>query len=119
MVPKVLEYHEINFSADSVAHNRSLKLFDELVKRLMAGWNLLSLCKVAASQITGDGYQASNEHSLGFGMAENRDGVEVEIRWMGRGDYVFKTVTSNPEYIAVEGRGELLVFPDRAHVCTG
>ena len=68
--------------------------------------------------VGGDGYQASNEHRLEFGLAENRDDVEIEIHWMGGGVEVFKTVASNCEYIAVEGRGDLLVVPDRAQVNT-
>ena len=60
-------------------------------------------------QLTGgDGYQASNERRLEFGLAEYQDNVEVEIRWMGGAVETLKVELNDQEYIAIEGRGELL-----------
>ena len=61
----------------------------------------------------GDGYQATNEHRLDFGLADERNEVEIEIRWMGGKVESYKVVPTDREYIAVEGRGELLrLLPD-------
>ena len=60
-------------------------------------------------QLTGgDGYQASNERRLEFGLAEYRGSAEVEIRWMGGTVETMKVELNDQEYIAIEGRGELL-----------
>ena len=60
-------------------------------------------------QLTGgDGYQASNERRLEFGLGEHPDHVEVEIRWMGGAIETLKVELIDQEYIAIEGRGELL-----------
>ena len=60
-------------------------------------------------QLTGgDGYQASNERRLEFGLAQHQGNVEVEIRWMGGAVETLKVELNDQEYIAIEGRGELL-----------
>ena len=61
----------------------------------------------------GDGYQATNEHRLDFGLADEGNEVEIEIRWMGGTVENYKLVPTDREYIAIEGRGELLrLLPD-------
>jgi hypothetical protein len=63
-------------------------------------------------QLTGgDGYQATNEPRLEFGLADHRDDVDVEIRWMGGAIENFADIKSNHDYIAVEGRAGLLQLP--------
>ncbi len=61
----------------------------------------------------GDGYQATNEHRLDFGLADEANEVEIEIRWLGGTVENYKLVPTDREYIAIEGRGELLrLLPD-------
>ena len=63
----------------------------------------------------GDGYQATNEHRLDFGLADESNEVEFEIHWMGGKVQSYKVVPTDREYIAVEGRGEMLrLLPDRS-----
>ena len=60
-------------------------------------------------QLTGgDGYQSTNERRIEFGLGNNSEPVEVVIRWMGGRVETFKEIETNQEYLAVEGRGELL-----------
>ena len=64
----------------------------------------------------GDGYQATNEHRLDFGLADEANEVEISIHWMGGKMESYKVVPTDREYIAVEGRGELLrLLPDDSH----
>ena len=56
----------------------------------------------------GDGYQASNERRLEFGLGDNADDVELQIRWPGGAVDKFTAVRSGEEYLAVEGRPALV-----------
>ncbi len=58
--------------------------------------------------IGGDGYQASNERRLDFGLANFQGEVEVEIHWMGGTVETFAHISADHEYLAIEGRGSLL-----------
>lgn len=62
-------------------------------------------------QLTGgDGYQASNERRVEFGLADNGEPVDIEIRWMGGGIERFSGVATDSEYLAIQGRNELLLI---------
>ena len=62
---------------------------------------------ISLQLVAGDGYQASNEHQLIFGVGP-ADVVDVAIRWpSGRSD-VYKSVPTGAFWTAVEGRRDLV-----------
>ncbi|MEK6262857.1 MAG: CRTAC1 family protein, partial [Planctomycetota bacterium] len=62
---------------------------------------------VIERQLTaGDGYQASNERRLEFGLGDNET-VDVEIRWPGGRVETYSDVPNKRDYLAVEGRSKL------------
>ncbi len=56
----------------------------------------------------GDGYQASNQRQLVFGLGGSDHVDELEIRWPGGAAQYFAVVAPDAEYIAVEGRETLV-----------
>ena len=56
----------------------------------------------------GDGYQASNQRQLVFGLGDSSANVELEISWPGGATQTFTDVAADAEYIAVEGRETLV-----------
>ena len=57
--------------------------------------------------VAGDGYQASNERQMIFGVGD-ADVVDIAIRWpSGRND-AYKSVPTADFWTAIEGRRELL-----------
>lgn len=56
----------------------------------------------------GDGYQASNQRQLVFGLGDSTQNAELEIRWPGGATQTFTDVAVDAEYIAVEARGTLV-----------
>ena len=61
----------------------------------------------------GDGYQASNQRQLVFGLGEHRIIDEILIRWPSGREQKFSQVAGDVEYLLVEGRPELLRLPLR------
>lgn len=60
--------------------------------------------KTMVKQLTaGDGYQASNEKRLVFGLAGRRTPVKVTVRWPSGEIQVFDDVAMNADYHIVEG----------------
>jgi hypothetical protein len=60
----------------------------------------------------GDGYQASNERRLEFGLGACHADVVLEIRWPGGALETFAGVRTGRDYLAVEGRRELVPLAD-------
>jgi hypothetical protein len=60
----------------------------------------------------GDGYQAANERRLEFGLAGRVGDVELEIHWPGGARQTFVGVRTGREYLAVEGRPDLVPLPE-------
>ncbi len=58
--------------------------------------------------VGGDGYQAKNEQRLEFGLGGFTGEVEIRIHWMCGAVEKFDHAKTNCEYIAIEGRGELV-----------
>lgn len=56
----------------------------------------------------GDGYQASNQRALVFGLGEAESLPRLEIRWPSGKRDVMKELDANHEYLVVEGSGILL-----------
>jgi tetratricopeptide (TPR) repeat protein len=55
----------------------------------------------------GDGYQASNERRLIFGLGEASTIDTVQIRWLSGGTQTFTSVPADAEYIVIEQRQAL------------
>ena len=55
----------------------------------------------------GDGYQATNQRRLDFGLGQNKDELQIEIHWIGGTTQTFHVDPTKTELIAIEGRTEL------------
>jgi hypothetical protein len=55
----------------------------------------------------GDGYQASNERRLVFGLGNASTVDTVQIRWLSGAAQAFTDVRADAEYVVIEGRREL------------
>ena len=56
----------------------------------------------------GDGYQATNQRRLDFGLGQNKDDLQIEIYWIGGTSQTFHLDPTKTELIAIEGRPALL-----------
>ncbi|MEQ9409981.1 MAG: FG-GAP-like repeat-containing protein [Fuerstiella sp.] len=63
------------------------------------------------SLIAGDGYQASNERMLVFGLYDQRQIAELQIDWLGAGQDVINNVAAGKTYAVIEGRRRLYEVP--------
>lgn len=64
-----------------------------------------------SKQLTaGDGYQASNERRLIFGLGNAESVDEFLVRWPSGGTQVFTDLKAGIEYLLIEGRSELSRF---------
>lgn len=63
----------------------------------------------------GDGYQASNQRQLVFGLGSADHIDHLEIRWLNGTRQTFADVSVDAEYIALEGRDSLVRLPSRLH----
>lgn len=59
----------------------------------------------------GDGYAASNQRQLVFGLGESQGVDEVRIRWPGGAEETFGGVECDEEVLFVEGAGRPFVVP--------
>lgn len=59
----------------------------------------------------GDGYQASNERKLVFGLADATTADRMTVRWPSGRREVFEKIAANSRWILVEGTGRLLAAP--------
>jgi hypothetical protein len=59
----------------------------------------------------GDGYQASNQRQLVFGLGDMRCVDELTIRWPSGRQQKFANVAGDATYLVVEGRPQLVRFP--------
>jgi tetratricopeptide (TPR) repeat protein len=57
--------------------------------------------------VAGDGYQASNERKMIFGVGD-ADVVDITIRWPSGHSNVYKSIPTAAFWIAIEGRRDLL-----------
>ncbi len=65
--------------------------------------------RVIIRQLTaGDGYAASNQRQLIFGLGSAEKIDQLEIRWLGGKKQTFTDVSSDAQYIAIEGRETLV-----------
>ncbi len=62
----------------------------------------------------GDGYQASNERLLVFGLGEAETIRQLEVRWPSGVTDAFRQVAPDREYLIVEGTGRNLPFSEEA-----
>jgi hypothetical protein len=73
------------------------------IVRVMSGGRTIT------RQLTaGDGYQASNQRQLIFGLGPAEKIDQVEIQWLGGGRQTFTDLSLDTEYIALEGRDSLV-----------
>lgn len=56
----------------------------------------------------GDGYHASNERRIEFGLGDIDEPVDVAIHWIGGDVAHFVQVPAKGEYLAIQGRSDLL-----------
>lgn len=82
----------LNRSRDAIGTRVSLQVGDSTIQRQLTA---------------GDGYQASNERVLHFGLGDTSEPVSVTVEWPGGLKEVFDGIKPNSEYIAIEGRGVL------------
>lgn len=59
----------------------------------------------------GDGYQASNQRQLLFGLGDDVIVKELSVRWPSGREQTFRNVSADSEYMLVEGRTELARIP--------
>lgn len=59
----------------------------------------------------GDGYQASNQRQLVFGLGKNQDVDQIEVRWPSGLRQVIRDVVSGGEYLIIEGRPQPFRLP--------
>ncbi|MBC7852900.1 MAG: VCBS repeat-containing protein [Pirellulaceae bacterium] len=59
----------------------------------------------------GDGYQASNQRQLLFGLGSAEKIDQLEIRWLSGAKQTFTDLSLNGQYIALEGRDSLVKLP--------
>ena len=62
----------------------------------------------------GDGYEASNQRQLVFGLGSAERIDQMEIQWPGGGKQTFSDLSLDAEYIALEGRDSLVKLPPSA-----
>jgi Flp pilus assembly protein TadD len=68
--------------------------------------------RTIVKQLTaGDGYQASNQRQVVFGLADDTSADELLIRWPSGQDQSFQQVQGDCEYLAIEGRPGLVRLP--------
>ncbi len=67
--------------------------------------------KTLMRQLTaGDGFQASNERILVFGLGEKTAADSISIRWPSGQSQKLSSVPGDQEIVLVEGRGEPVVL---------
>jgi tetratricopeptide (TPR) repeat protein len=59
----------------------------------------------------GDGYQASNQRQLVFGLGAAELVDELTIRWPTRQEQRFTQIAADAEYIVIEGRSDIIRLP--------
>jgi len=52
----------------------------------------------------GDGYQASNERKVHFGLGPHVSADQLQIRWPGGSETVLESVSANTEWVVIEGQ---------------
>lgn len=59
----------------------------------------------------GDGYQASNQRQLLFGLGDDVIVESLSVRWPSGREQIFRNVTGDSEFMLVEGRTDLARIP--------
>ena len=59
----------------------------------------------------GDGYQASNQRQLIFGLGSAEKIDQLEIRWLNGTKQTFTDLSIDAQYIVLEGRDSLVKLP--------
>jgi tetratricopeptide (TPR) repeat protein len=57
-------------------------------------------------QVAGDGYTATNERRLSFGLGASTDPVDVEVDWAGGTVQRYSGLEVDVEYVLIEGRSD-------------
>ena len=77
-----------------------------------------TVVKVTAAGVThtkqltaGDGYQASNQRQLLFGLGDHVVVDTLFVRWPSGREQAFLNVAADSEYLLIEGRTELAAMP--------
>lgn len=77
-----------------------------------------AVVKITAKGVTrtkqltaGDGYQASNQRQLLFGLADNVTVDVLSVRWPSGREQTFQNIPVDSEFMLVEGRTELARIP--------
>jgi tetratricopeptide (TPR) repeat protein len=69
--------------------------------------------RVRIRQLTaGDGYMASNERQLIFGLADRKQVDDLTIRWPSGREQSFKQIPADGHWLAIEGRQALICLPE-------
>ncbi|APZ95668.1 FG-GAP-like repeat-containing protein [Fuerstiella marisgermanici] len=61
--------------------------------------------------VAGDGYLASNERKLVFGLGSHTNATNVSVKWAGGKEQQFPEVVAGTRYAAVEGRALFYAIP--------
>jgi hypothetical protein len=93
----VLQLHGVDCNRDAIG----------AIARVRAGG------RTRWKQLTaGDGYQASNQRQLVFGLGEHLQVDELVVLWPSGREQRFLDVAADADYILVEGRNEMIRRPD-------
>jgi hypothetical protein len=59
----------------------------------------------------GDGYHASNERRLVFGLGSATSVERLHVRWLSGIEQTFEGVSADAELLLIEGRNALIALP--------
>jgi hypothetical protein len=99
--------------SEPIGHYLSVSLVGVSSSRdaLGATVEVTSSGRTLTRQLTaGDGYQASNERRLIFGLGDNPSADELRIRWPSGAEQSFAQLQADREYLLIEGADEALAM---------
>ena len=68
--------------------------------------------RTRTSQLTaGDGYQASNERRLVFGLGDATTVEKLHVRWLSGAEQTFSNIAADADLLLIEGRHDLIRLP--------
>ena len=62
--------------------------------------------------LAGDGYQASNQRNLVFGLGEATQATDLEIHWPSGRRQSFRNLSANADYLFIEGHSSPVLQPN-------
>lgn len=70
--------------------------------------------RISRQLTVGDGYQASNEHLLIFGLSDSKRVQQIDVTWPSNILQSFENPKADAEYVIVEGKDRMFRLDDRA-----